>query len=250
MTWSVVPSVVIKAGVRATKQKIQGSGGEFSLPWEDGASGLRVPGSTDFTSREYTFQTEYAPRVGVSWDITNDGRSKLYANYGRFFERVPNDLAVRALSTEIGTSVYRFNGLGARNVTRSTIPSRTRTARSSSRGSTRAPWWMVRACPTRTSTSSATPTRSARTSPSRSGGSTASRGARWKTSSTRRTSRSRTSTTGRRTAIRSIRSAARRPTRSAPRSLRRASVPTTWPTPARTRPRPRLLKRAHVQGSR
>jgi hypothetical protein len=27
-------------------------------------------------------------------------------------------------------------------------------------------------------------------------------------------------------------------------------VPTTWPTPARTRPRPRLLKRAHVQGSR
>jgi hypothetical protein len=114
-TWSVIPSVVVKAGVRATKQKIEGSGGQFTLPWTDEVNGKRTPGETNFSSREYEFQTEYAPRVGVSWDMTNDGRSKLYANYGRFFERIPNDLAVRALSTEIGTTVYRFNGLGPNN---------------------------------------------------------------------------------------------------------------------------------------
>lgn len=124
-TWTVTPQWVVKAGVRATRQKIEGSGGAFSLPWHDVLedtdgdgtldSVLRGPGSTDFSSRKYTFDTVFAPRLGVTFDVTGDGRSKLYANWGRFYERVPNDLAVRALSTEVSTSVYRFRAVGPNN---------------------------------------------------------------------------------------------------------------------------------------
>ena len=38
----------------------------------------------------------------VEWNQGSNGRSKLFANYGRFFARVPNDLAARALSADEG----------------------------------------------------------------------------------------------------------------------------------------------------
>lgn len=135
-TWTVNPQWVVKAGVRATRQRIEGSGGAFELPFSDrnyeilgdsiGNEDSRCDAGEDcnfgtidapdtFNSRTYTFDTVFAPRLGVTFDVTGDGRSKLYANWGRFYERIPNDLAVRALSTEISTSVYRFRALGPNN---------------------------------------------------------------------------------------------------------------------------------------
>ncbi len=54
-----------------------------------------------------------APRFSVSWDPQGDGKNKLYAYYGRYFELIPQDLAVRSLSTEIGTSRSDFGGIAA-----------------------------------------------------------------------------------------------------------------------------------------
>ena len=36
--------------------------------------------------------------------MLGNGRSKLYANWGRFFAKVPNDLAARALSADAGVT--------------------------------------------------------------------------------------------------------------------------------------------------
>jgi hypothetical protein len=52
----------------------------------------------------FELTNNWAPRVGVVFDATADGRTKLYANYGRFFARMPNDLAARALSADEGIS--------------------------------------------------------------------------------------------------------------------------------------------------
>ena len=38
----------------------------------------------------------WAPRVGVIWDFARNGRSKLFANYGRFYESIPMDINIRA----------------------------------------------------------------------------------------------------------------------------------------------------------
>src|SRR5262249_35150306 len=43
---------------------------------------------------------QWSPRVGIVWDPTEQGRAKIYANYGRYFENVPLDLANRSLSAE------------------------------------------------------------------------------------------------------------------------------------------------------
>jgi len=52
----------------------------------------------------YTFKGNWAPRLGVTFDPTGQGRMKVFANYGRFFAKIPNDLAARALSADAGVS--------------------------------------------------------------------------------------------------------------------------------------------------
>jgi hypothetical protein len=87
----------LKAGLRASQQKIVGAG-DFTLPFtQDNVTGQRTNVPESFTSTPYTFDWAFAPRIGLTWDVTGDGRSKAYVNAARYYERVPNDLAIRAL---------------------------------------------------------------------------------------------------------------------------------------------------------
>jgi hypothetical protein len=107
-TFTFAENWTLKAGLRANQQKIQGQG-NYSLQYyyDDG---LRTPANATAPSvaGKYTFDWAFAPRLGLTWDATGDGRSKLYVNAARYYERVPNDLAIRALSNEagLGTTVY------------------------------------------------------------------------------------------------------------------------------------------------
>ncbi|HEX4825056.1 MAG TPA: TonB-dependent receptor [Candidatus Polarisedimenticolaceae bacterium] len=107
-TFTFAQNWTLKAGVRASQQKIKGSG-DYSLTfyYDDG---LRTPESSTAPAiaGQYTFDWAIAPRVGLTWDATGDGRSKLYVNAARYYERVPNDLAIRALSNEadLGTTIF------------------------------------------------------------------------------------------------------------------------------------------------
>src|SRR3954471_14999573 len=50
----------------------------------------------------FTMKNNWAPRIGVTYDATGDGKTKVFGNYGLFYSRVPNDLAARALSSDNG----------------------------------------------------------------------------------------------------------------------------------------------------
>lgn len=52
----------------------------------------------------FTLKNNWAPRIGATYDVVGNGRSKVFANWGRFFARIPNDLAARALSADAGVS--------------------------------------------------------------------------------------------------------------------------------------------------
>jgi len=52
----------------------------------------------------FSLKNNWAPRFGATFDATGDGRTKVYGSYGRFYQRVPNDLAARALSADDGIS--------------------------------------------------------------------------------------------------------------------------------------------------
>lgn len=107
-TFTFAQNFTLKAGIRASQQEIKGEG-DYSLQfyYDDG---LRSPetATAPANAGSYKFDWAIAPRIGLTWDATGDGRSKLYLNAARYYERVPNDLAIRALSNEagLGTTVY------------------------------------------------------------------------------------------------------------------------------------------------
>jgi hypothetical protein len=51
---------------------------------------------------QFKWSGNWAPRIGVTYDPLGNGRSKVYGNWGRFYAKIPNDLAARALSADAG----------------------------------------------------------------------------------------------------------------------------------------------------
>jgi hypothetical protein len=84
--WRVGNSLTIRPGLRYEQEKMSGT-----------------------IIQDFSLKNNWAPRVGVVWDPTNAGRSKVFANYGRYYARVPNDLAARALSSDSSISADYFD---------------------------------------------------------------------------------------------------------------------------------------------
>ena len=86
-SWNLFDKLLLDVGVRAEKQLM------YADPNTLDAAGNKV------TSAGINL-TNVMPRVGVVYDFTGRGLSRVYASYGRFYEYVPLDLADRSLSGE------------------------------------------------------------------------------------------------------------------------------------------------------
>jgi hypothetical protein len=62
----------------------------------------------------YVFSHNWAPRIGVIVDPTGNRKSKFFANWGRFYEKIPLDIAVRSFSfeTSVFNEFYKDTGPG------------------------------------------------------------------------------------------------------------------------------------------
>jgi hypothetical protein len=65
-------------------------------------------------NNHYDLTHNWAPRIGFIVDPFNDRKTKIYGTWGRFFEKVPLDIAVRSLSDELSVigAQYADPGLG------------------------------------------------------------------------------------------------------------------------------------------
>ncbi len=75
-TWRIGDRVTVNPGLRYEQQTLNG-----------------------LVISDYTLKNNWAPRIGATY--APDGKTKVYANWGRFYGRMPNDLAARALSPEL-----------------------------------------------------------------------------------------------------------------------------------------------------
>lgn len=57
----------------------------------------------------FKLDDNWAPRLGFVWDVTSNGKSKLYANFGRFYENIPQDINIRAFGGETVCFCYNFS---------------------------------------------------------------------------------------------------------------------------------------------
>lgn len=77
-SWQILDRVTLNLGLRYDAQMIFGG---------DGALALTLP-------------NQWSPRVGIIYDHTRQGRSKLFANFARYYEAVPLDIADRSFPSE------------------------------------------------------------------------------------------------------------------------------------------------------
>jgi outer membrane receptor protein involved in Fe transport len=92
-SWQIRPNLTINAGLRYEEQRMRY------------AEGLR--NTTDpLTGRELgtnamVLNNLWAPRLGALYDWTKEGRSKIYAHWGRFYESIPMDINNRSFGGEV-----------------------------------------------------------------------------------------------------------------------------------------------------
>jgi len=75
-SWSPNKYVSINAGIRWEQQHVAG------------------------VNAKYTFNDNWSPRLGISIDPWGNRKTKITANYGRYTEALPLDIAIRSLSNE------------------------------------------------------------------------------------------------------------------------------------------------------
>ncbi len=91
--WKVRSNLQLNLGLRWEEQTLSSDRGVYFASNEEQIHDP-IPGDS------LKLDNNYAPRLGIVWDPKNNGRSKVYAYFGRFFEAIPLDINLRALSGE------------------------------------------------------------------------------------------------------------------------------------------------------
>ena len=87
-TFTLGDRITIRPGVRYERQKLIG----------------QLVSASGTSDNDLTLKGNWAPRIGGTYDVMGNGRSKIFASWGRFYAKIPNDLAARALSADAGVS--------------------------------------------------------------------------------------------------------------------------------------------------
>jgi hypothetical protein len=92
-SWQIQPNLTLNYGVRYEEQRMRYA--HFLQNTTDPLTGQKLG------ENAMVLDGNWAPRVGVMYDWTKEGRSKIYANFGRYYENIPMDINDRSLGGEV-----------------------------------------------------------------------------------------------------------------------------------------------------
>jgi outer membrane receptor protein involved in Fe transport len=102
-SWQIRPNLTLNAGIRWEQQT--GYVAKFLQGSTAPDTGEVIP------DVGYKLNNLLAPRVGFIFDPTQEGKSKIFGHWGRFYENIPMDMNVRAFGGE--TTFEGITGLNA-----------------------------------------------------------------------------------------------------------------------------------------
>ena len=88
--WNLTDAFMLKLGLRWERNRMRSGERTFNAPGVlDPRGGPEGP-YYDGQGRSIPMQDEWSPRVGFTWDVAHNGKSKLYGFYGIYYERPSN----------------------------------------------------------------------------------------------------------------------------------------------------------------
>ena len=85
-SWRIGGNLTINAGLRYEEQHLYDASGNPAI----------------------TLTGEWSPRIGAVWDPLRNGKSKVFASYGRYYQSIPQDIQARALGNEFSVFAYNY----------------------------------------------------------------------------------------------------------------------------------------------
>ncbi|MCW5804215.1 MAG: TonB-dependent receptor [Deltaproteobacteria bacterium] len=102
-SWQIQPNLTLNAGIRYEEQRLRYA--DFLQNTVDPLTGEALG------KNAMTMSGMFAPRVGLLYDWTKEGRSKIYTHWGRFYESIPMDINDRSFGGEVNfRQQFRANG--------------------------------------------------------------------------------------------------------------------------------------------
>ena len=92
--WQILPNLTANVGVRWEQQV-----GYVA----DQLQNQVTPEGEVIGEKAFSLNKNFAPRVGIIYDPTKEGKAKIFGNYGWFYENIPMDMNVRAFGGEISS---------------------------------------------------------------------------------------------------------------------------------------------------
>ncbi len=92
-SWQIRPNLTLNAGIRYEEQRLRYAG--FLRGKVDPLT------NESLGTNAMVLKGNVSPRVGLLYDWTKEGRSKIYAHWGRFYESVPMDINTRSFGGEV-----------------------------------------------------------------------------------------------------------------------------------------------------
>jgi len=92
-SWQIQPNLTLNAGIRYEEQRMRYA--DFLQNRQDPLTGEQLG------TNAMSLTGMFAPRIGVLYDWTKEGRSKLYGHWGRFYESIPMDINDRSFGGEV-----------------------------------------------------------------------------------------------------------------------------------------------------
>ena len=110
-TWQIGERLTFRPGLRVDNQNLKGSEQFPVCLSNEGFVGDVSQGGTPVAC-DYKFGPLYGPRIGATYDLFGNGKTKLFGSWGRFYVKIPNDLAARSLSADAGVTVADYFDAG------------------------------------------------------------------------------------------------------------------------------------------
>jgi outer membrane receptor protein involved in Fe transport len=102
-SWRIRNNVTLNAGVRYEEQRMRYASDLQGTV--DALTGNR------YGKNAMSLTGNFAPRFGAIWDPTEEGKAKLYASWGRFYESIPMDINDRSFGGEVSyQQTYALGG--------------------------------------------------------------------------------------------------------------------------------------------